>query len=114
MQQGAILKDTTSIIIHNAEVTSEVRPNPLSSLNDVQSMTNSTLERQVKSTNELLCRLIEEWEGKKLDNSSVNPSSSSSSCAVSFAQTNPQTSGTSADGATMPNPSAQSMNHFHR
>jgi hypothetical protein len=112
MQWGAILKDTTPIIIHKAEVTSEVWPNPLPSLNDVQSMTNSALERQVKSTNELLRRLIEEWEGKKLDNSSVNPSSSS--CVVSFSQTNPQTSVTSVDDATMPNPSTQLMNHFHR
>jgi hypothetical protein len=36
-----------------------------------------------------------------------------SSCTVNFAQTNPQTSGTLAGGTTMPNPSAQSMNHFH-
>jgi hypothetical protein len=35
MQQGAILKDTVSIIIRKAEVTPEVWPNPLLSLNDV-------------------------------------------------------------------------------
>jgi hypothetical protein len=38
---------------------------------------------------------------------------SSSSCDVNFAQTNLQTSGTSAGGTTIPNPSAQPMNHFH-
>jgi hypothetical protein len=32
---------------------------------------------------------------------------------VSFTQINTQTSAASAGGATMPNPSAQSMNHFH-
>jgi hypothetical protein len=73
-------------------------------------MINSVLERQAKSTNELLHRLIEKRDEKKLDNSSVNPSSS---CDVSFAQINPKTSGTSMGGATMPNPSAQPMNHFH-
>jgi hypothetical protein len=49
--------------------------------------------------------------GKKLDTTSINPSSTS--CDVSFAQTNTQTSGASVGGATMPNPSAQLMNHFN-
>jgi hypothetical protein len=74
-------------------------------------MINFAMERQAKSTDELLRRLIEEEGGKKLDNPNVNPSSSS--CAVNFAQTNPQTSGTSTSGTTMPNPSAQPTNHFH-
>jgi hypothetical protein len=56
-------------------------------------------------------RLIEEWDGKKLVDSNVN--SSSPFCAVNFAQTNPQTSGTSVSGTTMSNSSAQLMNHFH-
>jgi hypothetical protein len=73
-------------------------------------MINSALERQARSTDELMCRLIEERDGKRLSISSVNPSSSS---AVNFIQTNPQKGGTSAGGATMPNPSAQPMNHFH-
>jgi hypothetical protein len=88
----------------------EVRPNPSPSLNYVQNMINSALERQARSTDELLCRLIEERDGKKLDTTSANPSST---CAVNFAQTNPHTSGPSAGGTSMPNPSAQSMNHFH-
>jgi hypothetical protein len=58
-----------------------------------------------------MCRLIEERDGKKLADSNVN---TSSSCVVNFAQTNPQASGTMASGTTMPNPSAQPMNHFHR
>jgi hypothetical protein len=88
-----------------------VRPDPFSSHNDIQSMINSVSERQAKSTDELLRRLIEERDGKKLEATSINPSSSS--CAISFAQTNPETSGTSVGGSTMPNPSAQPMNHFH-
>jgi hypothetical protein len=108
--QGPILKDTTLIVIHKEEVTPKVQPNPSPSLNDVQSMINSALERQAKSTGELLHRLIEDWHRKKLDNSSINPSSS---CTVSFTQTNPQTSGTSVGSATMSNPSVQLMNHFH-
>jgi hypothetical protein len=48
---------------------------------------------------------------KKLDATSVNPSSST--YAVSFTQTNPYTSGASAGGTSMPNPSAQPVNHFH-
>jgi hypothetical protein len=68
-------------------------------------MINSALKRQVKSTNELLCRLIEERDGKKLDATSINPSSST--YAVSFAQTNPQTSGVLVGSTSMPNPSAQ-------
>jgi hypothetical protein len=54
-------------------------------------MINSALERQAKSTNELLCRLMEERDKKKLETTSVNPSSST--YAVSFTQTNPHTSG---------------------
>jgi hypothetical protein len=104
--QGTILKDTTPIIICQAEVISEVRSNPLLSLIDIQSMINSALERQAKSTDELLLRLIEERDGKKLDTTRANPSSSSS-YAISFAQTNPQTSGALAGGTTMSNPSAQ-------
>jgi hypothetical protein len=88
-----------------------VRANPSPSLNDVQVMINSALEKQAKSTNELLCRLIEERDGKKHGHSSVNPSSST--CIVSFTQTNPHTSGPSAGDTSMPNPSAQSMSHFH-
>jgi hypothetical protein len=106
MQYGTILKDTTSIIFHKAEV----RPGPSSSRNDIQSMINFSLDRQTKSTKELLRRLIEERDRKKLDNLNVNPSSS---CAINFAPTNPQTSGTLVGGTTMPNPSAQPINHFH-
>jgi hypothetical protein len=74
-------------------------------------MINSALEMQEKNTDELLRMLIEERDGKKLDTTSVNHSSSS--YTVSFAQTNPQTSDTLAGGTTMPNPLAQPMNHFH-
>jgi hypothetical protein len=44
-QQGTVLKDTTPIIFIKPEVTPEVRPNPSPSLNDVQNMINSALER---------------------------------------------------------------------
>jgi hypothetical protein len=74
-------------------------------------MINSVLERQAKSTGELLCRLIEERNEKKLNATSVNHFSST--CAVSFVQTNPHTSGASTGGTSMPHPSAQPMNHFH-
>jgi hypothetical protein len=53
-------------------------------------MINSALERQVKSSDKLMRRLIEEREEKKLADSNINPPSSS--CAGNFAQTNPQTS----------------------
>jgi hypothetical protein len=94
-----------------AEVTPEVRPNILLSLDDVHSTTNYALERPAKSSDELMCRLIEEWDVRKFANSKVNPSSSS--CAANIAQTNPQTYGTLVGGTTMSNPSAQPMNHFH-
>jgi hypothetical protein len=74
-------------------------------------MINSALERQVKSTDKLLHSLIEERDRKKLDNLNVNPSSSS--CTIDFPQTNPHISDTSVGGTTMPNPHAQSVNHFH-
>jgi hypothetical protein len=60
--------------------------------------------------NELLCRLTEEQDWKKLDATSVNPSSST--CVVNFSQTNPHTSGTLAGDTSMPNPLAQLVNHF--
>jgi hypothetical protein len=63
-QLGTVLKDTTSIVFTKPEVIPEVRPNPLASLNDVQNMINYALERQVKNTNELMRRLIEERDGK--------------------------------------------------
>jgi hypothetical protein len=75
-------------------------------------MINTALVRQVKSADELLCRLIEEWDEKKLDATSVNHSSSST-WAVSFTQTNSYLSGASVGGASLPNPSAQPVNHFH-
>jgi hypothetical protein len=65
-RQGLIQKDAAPIVICKAEVTPEVRSNPLLSLDDVQSIVNSALERQVKSSDELMHRLIEEWDGKKL------------------------------------------------
>jgi hypothetical protein len=74
-------------------------------------MINSVLQRQAKSTDELLRRLIEERDEKKPDATKVNPSSST--CAVSFTQTNLHTSGPSVDDTSMPNPSAQSVNHIH-
>jgi hypothetical protein len=60
---------------------------------------------------ELLCRLIKERDGKKLDATSVNYSSST--CIVSFTRNNPHTSGPSVDVTSMPNPSTQPVNHFH-
>jgi hypothetical protein len=74
-------------------------------------MINSVLEMQAKSIDELLCRLIKERDGKKLDTTSVNPSSST--CTVSFTQTNPHTSDASVSGTSMPNSSTQSVNRFH-
>jgi hypothetical protein len=44
----------------------EVRPDPSPSHNDIQVIINSTLERQVKSTDELLCMLLEEQDEKNL------------------------------------------------
>jgi hypothetical protein len=110
-RQGTVLRDTTPIVFMKPEVIPEIRPDPSPSCNDIQSMINSALERQAKSTDELLRRLIEEWDGKKLDSTGVIHSSSS--CAVSFTQTNPHTSGTKMGNTTMPNPSAHSVNHFH-
>jgi hypothetical protein len=74
-------------------------------------MMNSALERQAKSIDEVPHMLIEERDGKKLDATSVNPSSST--CAISFTQTNPHTSGALVRGTSMPNPLAQPVNHIH-
>jgi hypothetical protein len=52
------------IIIRKAEVTPEVQSNPSLSLDDVQSMINFALERQEKSSDELIHRLMEEQDGK--------------------------------------------------
>jgi hypothetical protein len=65
-RQGMFLKDTTPIIFTKPEVIPEVQPNPSPSLNDIQNMINYALERQVKSTNELVRRLIEERDGKNI------------------------------------------------
>jgi hypothetical protein len=111
MQQGTVLKDTTPIIFTMPKVTPEVWPNLSPSLNDIQNMISSILERQAKSIDELLRRLIEERDGKKHSDANVNPSSST--CAIYITQTNPHTSSPSAGGTIMPNPSAQPMNHFH-
>jgi hypothetical protein len=110
-RHGTILKDTAPIVFNKPEVIPEVRPDSSSSRNDIQFVIDSALERQANSTDELLHRLIEERDEKKLDATSVNPSSST--CAVSFTQTNPHTSGPSVGDTSMPNLSAQSVNHFH-
>jgi hypothetical protein len=65
-QQGTILRDTTSIIFNKTEVTLKVHPDLSPSHIDIQAMDNSALERQAKSTDELLHRLVEEWDGKNL------------------------------------------------
>jgi hypothetical protein len=65
-KQGLILKDTTPIVIRKAEVTPEVRPNPSLSLDNVQSIINYVLERQTRSSDELMHRFIEERDGKNL------------------------------------------------
>jgi hypothetical protein len=111
MRQGTVLWDTTPIIFNKPEVIPEVWPDPWPSRNDIQSMINSALERQAKSTDKLLCWLIEERDGKKLDATSVNPSSST--CVVSFTQTNPHKSDASVGGTSMPTSFAQPVNHFH-
>jgi hypothetical protein len=64
-RHGTILEDTTPIVFHKPEVILKVQPDPSPTRNDIQSMINSALERQAKSTDELLCSLIEEWDGKK-------------------------------------------------
>jgi hypothetical protein len=109
--QGTVLQDTTPIVFNKPEIIPEVRPGPSLSCNDIQAMINSTLERQAKSTDELLRRLVEERDGKKLDTTSVNPSSST--YTVSFTQTNPHTSGASTGETSMPNSLAQPVNHIH-
>jgi hypothetical protein len=63
-------------------------------------MINSTLEKQAKSSDELMRRLIEEWDEKKLVDSNLPLSSP---CDFNFPQTNPQPSGTSASGTSQPN-----------
>jgi hypothetical protein len=88
-RQWTILQDTTPIVFNKAEIISEVRSDPSPSHNDIQFMIDFALERQAKITDELLRRLTEEQDGKKLDANSDNPSSSI--CTVSFTQTNPQT-----------------------
>jgi ssRNA-specific RNase YbeY (16S rRNA maturation enzyme) len=110
-RQATVLRDTTPINFDKTKVIPEVRPDPSSSRNDIQAMINSTLERQARSTDELLRRLVEERDEKKLDTTSVN--TSFSTCVVSFTQTNPHTSGASAGGTSIPNPSAQPVNQFH-
>jgi hypothetical protein len=65
-RQGLIQKDTMPIVICKAEVTPKVRSNPSLSINDVQVLINSTLERQAKGNDELMHRLIEEQDGKNL------------------------------------------------
>jgi hypothetical protein len=65
-RRGLVQKDTTPIVIRKAEVTLKVRSKPLLSFDDVQSMINFTLERQAKSNDELMHRLIEEQDEKNM------------------------------------------------
>jgi hypothetical protein len=65
-RQETVLKDSTPIVFTKPEVTPEIRPNLSHSLNDIQNMINSTLERQAKSTDKLLRRLIEERDRKNI------------------------------------------------
>jgi hypothetical protein len=86
------------IVFNKHDVIPEVWPDPSSSDNDIQAMINSALERQAKSNDELLYRLIEERDGKKFESTSDNPSAST--CVVNFTQTNPHISGASVGGTS--------------
>jgi hypothetical protein len=72
-----IKRDVAPITICKSEVTPEVKNNLSLSLIVVQIMINSALERQTKSINEMMCRLIEESDEKKIIDPNVNASSSS-------------------------------------
>jgi hypothetical protein len=63
-----------SIVFTKPKVLPKVQPNPSPSLNDVQNMINSILERQAKNTDELLRMLIEERDGKKHSDANINTS----------------------------------------
>jgi hypothetical protein len=65
-QQEIVLLDTTPIVFHKPEVIPEVQSDPSPSRDDIQFMIDFVLERQAKSTDELLHRLIEERDGKNL------------------------------------------------
>jgi hypothetical protein len=110
-RHGTVLKDTAPIVFDKPKVIPEVGPDPSPSHSDIQVMINSVLERQAKNTDGLVHRLIEERDGKKLDATSVNPSSSI--CIVSFAQTNSHISGASVGDTSMPHPSVEPVNHFY-
>jgi hypothetical protein len=99
-RRGLIQKDAALINLRKSKVTSEVWSNISLSLNDVQVMINSALERQAESSNEIMCRLVEERDRKKLADSNVH--ASTSSCTINFAQINSQPSGTSAGGTSEP------------
>jgi hypothetical protein len=60
MWQGTVIQDNTPIVFNKPEVIPEVRPDTSPSHNDIQFMIDSAIWRQAKSTDELLCRLIEE------------------------------------------------------
>jgi hypothetical protein len=60
MRHETVLKDTTPIVFNKPKVWLDPSP----SRNDIQAMVNYALERQAKSIDELLRRLIEEWDGK--------------------------------------------------
>jgi hypothetical protein len=65
-RHGTVLKDIMSIVFHKPEAIPKVWPDPSPSHNDIQFMINSALERQAKSTDELLLRWIEERDRKNL------------------------------------------------
>jgi hypothetical protein len=97
-RQGVIKRNATPITICLSEVTPKVKNTPTLSLDDVQIMINFVLERQAKSSNEMMRTLIEERDGKKFIDPNVNVSSSLG--GVNFAQTNHQPSGTSVGGTS--------------
>jgi hypothetical protein len=108
-QHGTVIKDTTLIVFHKPEVIPEVRPDPSSPHNDIQSMINSALERQAKSTDELLRRLIEERDRK---NSMLLVLTVLLILALLVLLKLNHTQVVHRR-TTMLNPSAQPMNHFH-
>jgi hypothetical protein len=81
-RQGLIMRDVSPITIFKCEVTPEVKSNPSLTLDDVQVLINFALERQVKSSNGMMHRLIEERDGKKFIDPNVHDFSSS--CGVNF------------------------------
>jgi len=105
-----VQKESEPFVVYRSQVPPQVTA-PTHSLESIQSMIDTALDRQARASNELMRRLIEERDGKKVADNHANVSSPSGDFHVP--QTENPPSVTSVGSAPQAHPQTQPTSHYH-